>query len=521
LLWGLLPLLGAICGAELPPDRLPASILALQESLYRENFQAFVSELKRAGSTLDLRGITSPPFDPALSKQEWAEQFINWIAMKKKLSGSTTEQFRTLARPLLIQEFGKNSLVKLAYVSPLKPVPVTKPLLRSVSQSDLPKASPESDYTFPVREYLDQRVPPSLHDFLKRNRYQVYLHYGLREDALGYHEADGYTETFELQSRAMRRPYLLVRNPVTGDSRLVIASLIGQDATAQITSRLAFIPGLKQVTLVEHVKQPTLFKLNEASNQLKFTDQDRMVIGLTGESSKLLGESKDWERQAITDGGLRTFLYQHKVTGQKMIIARNVYGDEIFELLRPFYDRGMRRFTYVGTTGALDPKLAVGDILVPTAILDGKGGRIPVENDVSNLLPTLPKSVQVRKDIRHGFVQSILEETRSNLDTWAQADIQSLDMEVKRFVEYFRDKPDVQKQVFLVVSDHPRGGQSYSDLNILRPKIMKAIAALGRPVLEQRVSNASMRWSKLNVSHIGRCFRQEIEARMIDLEKSP
>jgi hypothetical protein len=449
---------------------LPTQLQELQFSLFKENFFAFISDLQVVIPNLDISEFSLPKFRPELSRQQTAYYFLNSIIKEKKFNELDKKLFFEKAKSLLIQKFKKRDSIKLSTVDPIEINLEKDTQIKSIEISLINKVLTAEDYQFPVEEYINQRLPISVRDFISINKPQIFLHSGSQGEMAAFHHKEGFTEAYVVSSRLPGKRFIIVYNRGKNKFRFLMSGFLISDTFLQIESRLAFIPGVSEIIRVKHKNPLDLFNLNRLGSDLVLSPNDKVIIGLRSSLLSILGEDRNWQRQSLSDGWLGIDLYSNIKTGLKIINARNVYAEEVLSLLDTFYNKGARQFIYMGTAGALDERFQLGDILAPTLILGDNEHWIKMKNDISYLVKEkLP--INIWTNVKHGHVHSVLDETNAKLNQFEEQGVQSLDMEAKYFANFAQSKTDLKIQFFLVVSDKPNGKVHFSNFFSYRSQI--------------------------------------------------
>ena len=63
--------------------------------------------------------------------------------------------------------------------------------------------------------------------------------------------------------------------------------------------------------------------------------------------------AQHWRQQSLVKEGLEIDLFTHPTIQDKIIVARNVYGDDTKIVLNTFYKKGARQVIYLGAAGAI------------------------------------------------------------------------------------------------------------------------------------------------------------------------
>jgi hypothetical protein len=164
-------------------------------------------------------------------------------------------------------------------------------------------------------------------------------------------------------------------------------------------------------------------------------------------------EVKEVLNQLKAEG--RTYDY---VKYLKNLIGRIfMFGDEIQEMLGLLWHKGARRFIYLGSAGALDPAIQVGDLVVPAEFSEPGGRWRTFSNGAGELPIALAAPLKIIRGVRQGTVSTLIEETRERMENLAGLGIQAIDIEANHFARFF-DGREAQTSIILAITDLPLGG---------------------------------------------------------------
>ena len=176
-------------------------------------------------------------------------------------------------------------------------------------------------------------------------------------------------------------------------------------------------------------------------------------------------------------------LFHNAKTGSRIVSVENVYGDEMVETLEVLYAKGCRRFVYMGTSGALDPKLNIGDVLIPNRFLMPDGSWFRFENGARAFPLAINAPATIVRDTAQGWVGTLIEETRDHIGALGSSGAQAIDVESRYFAEFFSRHPATETAVIVTVSDTPLGTATYNQENATRAIPMESITALVPEIL--------------------------------------
>ena len=305
------------------------------------------------------------------------------------------------------------------------------------------------------------------------------MHDGLPDEVRRFHADDGFPEFFTISDKVGGPRYIryLARSPSTGMVRLVFP-IAGSDNMARMIDQLSVLleeGGAREggrrgfVNRVSHVLKAPGFSMPEELESALFGAEDILLIGMQRRSRNLLLGSGEWELVSSLENGVE--ILRHKSSGKRLVNVRILYGDASFDLAEAFYRKGIRRVIHLGTAGALDPGFAVGDIVTPREFSTPEG----VVTDFSNVKVLLPENVP-RHIVRHGWVNSVLSETKGLIQTMAEQGIQSLDVEGMYMGKFAGKHPDAFVSSIMIVSDHLYGKETYDRLNENMEKVERTLS---------------------------------------------
>src|SRR5262249_37370336 len=166
------------------------------------------------------------------------------------------------------------------------------------------------------------------------------------------HRRDGYTTFYFLQTRRgqlHRDIYLAVKsNPLA--YRVVLTSVRGNDRQANVLCQIQRTHVFSNYRLVESRQAQRLFVVNSLGASLRLNREDWLFVGFKGNWSRFL-VAQNWRQYPLVKEGVDIDLFTHPMSKQKIVVARNVYGDDTDIVLKAFYKRGLRQLLYLGAAG--------------------------------------------------------------------------------------------------------------------------------------------------------------------------
>ena len=496
----------------------------LQKSLFGESWTGFRKDLKSAcpsvlgqqacaGFVSSWEAITIVDEDPmkpidrksssanflvykrAQSEDRWAEKFTD--AALKSLRGSANyEKLKPVAEDMsskIYQGYPEGKLFHLRKVSvPLKPGSGEAP---KVSQKPVACSAPPGKYNMNIVQYTDDRFPKAFAGFLKEQfptrsilPTDLYAHNQTVEDAYKFHQRDGFSTFYFLQTRRgqlHRNIYLAVR-PKPYNYRVVFTDLRGLDQEADVFCQISHSDTFSSLRSVQSKRELPLFVFNPGGLSLKLTDKDLLLFGFKGKWEKVLLE-QNWQRHPLVKEGLDIDLFTHPTIKQKLVIARNVYGDDANIIIDTFYKKGVRQVVYLGTAGAI-ANYQVGDVVTPSEFIDNNNVSVPFQKNLAHAYRTeLSKQVTVHDQTKHGRVPTIYHETLALLLNWKGKSIAAMDVEGFYLARFAAKHDDLKMAALFVISDQTLGGstidESEARLDLIDESVNKLVAFLLPKVL--------------------------------------
>jgi uridine phosphorylase len=232
-----------------------------------------------------------------------------------------------------------------------------------------------------------------------------------------------------------------------------------------------------------------LFVFNPSGISLKLNDKDWLLFGFKGKWEKVLLE-QNWQRHPLVKEGLDIDLFTHPTIKQRLVIARNVYGDDANIIMDTFYKKGVRQVVYLGTAGAI-ADYKVGDVVIPNEFIDNHNVSVPFQKNLAHAYRTeLSNRVTVHDQTKHGRVPTIYHETLALLFNWKAKSIAAMDVEGFYLAKFARSHPDLKMAALFVISDQTLGASTIDDsearLDIIDESVYKLVAFFLPKVLAQK-----------------------------------
>jgi nicotinic acid mononucleotide adenylyltransferase len=499
----------------------------LQRSLFEESWRGVLRDLKSAcPSTLsdkDCAGLAASwetvsiinadqinPTDQknvsgnfliykrAQSEDRWAEKFTD-TALRSLEGSASREKLKPVAVAMSSKIYlgypeGKLFHLRKAFVQ--KQRPSREPL--TVSQKPVPCSAPPGKYNMDIVQYTDDRFPKAFAVFLKEQfptrsilPTDLYAHNQTVEDTYEFHRRDGYSTFYFLQTRRgqlHRNIYLAVR-PNPHNYRVVFTNLRGLDQEADVYCQISHSGTFSSMRSVHSKRELPLFVFNSGGISLKLNDKDWLLFGFKGKWEKVLLE-QNWQRHPLVKEGLDIDLFTHPTIKQRLVIARNVYGDDANIIMDTFYKKGVRQVVYLGTAGAI-ADYKVGDVVTPDEFIDNNNVSVPFQKNLAHAYHTeLSNQVTVHDQTKHGRVPTIYHETLALLFNWKAQSIAAMDVEGFYLAKFARSHNDLKMAAFFVISDQTLGASTIDDsearLDVIDDSVYKLVAFFLPKVLAQK-----------------------------------
>jgi uridine phosphorylase len=217
---------------------------------------------------------------------------------------------------------------------------------------------------------------------------------------------------------------------------------------------------------------------------------DVLLFGFRGNWARML-TAKNWYQRPLVKEGLDIDLFTHPATKQKIVVARNVYGDDTDIILDVFYKKGVRQIVYLGLAGAV-ADYRVGDVVIPKAFTDRYYNTVPFEQNFAGAYQSeLAQLVNVRPGKTQGWVQSLFDETKDLLLNWRENSVVSVDVEGLYLAKFARAHTDLRIAALFVMSDETLGDITIEETNAFRGLIDQSVDKLMSVLFSKVVSQTS------------------------------
>jgi hypothetical protein len=425
-------------------------------------------------------------YNPSQSEDRWAEKFVQ-TALQFVHGSEAYDKLKPVANDMaarVIQGYPYGRLPHLRSVA----IKRNTSSMRSFKVSRKPVAcsTPQGSYTFDMDQYLADRFPRAFSAFLRERSgrpsslpIDLYLHNHPVEEAYELHRRAGYATFYFLQTRRgqqHRNIYLAVGSkPST--YRVVLTSVRGNDRQANVLCQIHGTGVFSNYRFVESRQEQPLFVFNSQGDSLRLNREDWLLFGFKGNWTRKL-RAQNWQQQPLVREGLDIDLFTHPTIKHKIVVARNVFGDDGLIILNAFYRKGGRQVLYLGTAGAI-ADYQIGDVVIPNEFTDRHHKVVPFQKNVARAYQSdLAGLLNVHAEKRHGWVQSLFDETRDLLLDWRAKSVVSVDIEGLHLARFAETHRDLQIAALFVISDQTWGDMTIEDTNALRGLIDDSVDKL-------------------------------------------
>ena len=434
----------------------------------------------------DAPAATQLTFKRAQSEDRWAEKYTSKaLALLRGSEGY--DKFKPVADDIAartLQGYPRGKVPHLRRVSIRGPHGAAKFLTQT--QKPLGCPVPRGSYHADIEQYVADRFPRAFAEFLKKeigsgsiSSPGLYVHNHPIQEAYDFHKRDGYATFYFLQTRRgqlHRDIHLAVRsNPRS--YRVVLTSVRGEDRTVNVLCQVHHNGIFSSYRLVRAKNSQPLFVLNSQGSFLRLNERDILLFGFRGTWRRMLQE-KNWQRRSLVKEGLDIDLFTHPRIRQKLVVARNVYGDDANIVLETFYKKGARRVIYLGSAGAIQ-SYPIGDVVIPSEFVDRHHNSVPFQGNIAMAYRTeLSEFITVHAETKHAWAQSLFDETEAVLRTWKERSVAAVDIEGIYLGRFARRHPDLEIGALFVISDQTLGENTIEETNANRGLIDASVDKL-------------------------------------------
>ena len=254
-------------------------------------------------------------------------------------------------------------------------------------------SAPQGAYNAEMDQYLADRFPRAFSAFLKEGTHRrsslpvdLYVHNHPVEEAYELHRRAGYATFYFLQTRrgqSHRDIYLAVKSRPLA-YRVVLTSVRGNDRQANVLCQIHRTNIFSNYRFVQSRQEQPLFVFNPTGDSLRLNQTDWLLFGFKGNWTRRL-RAQNWQQQPLVKEGLDIDLFTHPKIKHRIVVARNVYGDDGLIILNAFYRKGGRQVLYLGTAGAI-ADYQIGDVVIPNEFTDRHYKVVPFEKNFARWL---------------------------------------------------------------------------------------------------------------------------------------
>jgi hypothetical protein len=499
-------------------QKISADLADLQRSLFEESWRDFLEDLnsacpinlnqtdcselssrweaipivtaddstKKRRDHQDSLAKTRLTYNPSQSEDRWAEKFVA-TALQLVQSPKEYNQLKPVAEDIsarVFQGYPYGKLSRLRRASPKKDASSVGPF--QVSHKPVACSAPQGTYNADMDQYLADRFPRAFSAFLKERAsrpsslpIELYVHNHPVEAAYAFHRRNGYATFYLLQTRrgqSHRDIYLAVKSQPLA-YRVVLTSVRGNDRRANVLCQIHRTGVFSNYRLVQSRKEQPLFVFNLQGDSLRLNRDDWLLFGFKGNWTRRL-RAQNWQQHSLTKEGLDIDLFTHPAIKRKIVVARNVYGDDGQIILDTFYKKGIRQVLYLGSAGAI-ADYQIGDVVIPNEFTDLKHNVVPFEKNFARAYRSEVGSlVNVHADKKQGWVQSLFDETTDVLLDWRAKSVVSVDIEGLHLARFAETHRDLKMAALFVISDQTLGDMTIEDTNALRGLIDDSVDKL-------------------------------------------
>ena len=487
----------------------------LQKSLFEEGWRDFLKDLKSACPTSidqkycaelasDWENVTivtddqlnrmdpkessaSVPliYKRAQSEDRWAEKFVK-TALQFVRGAEEYDKFKPVADDIAARVYQGYPYGKLPH---LRRVSIKKNTTSresfKVIQKPVACSTPQGSYNADMDQYLADRFPRAFSAFLKEAGrrssvpVELYVHNHPFAEAYQFHQQGGYSMFYFLQTRRgqlHRDIYLAVRSQ-PHSYRLVLTGVRGNDRQANVLCQIQRTHVFSNYRFVESRRPQPLFVFNSQGNSLRLDPKDVLLFGFKGNWARMLIK-QDWRQSPLVEEGLDIDLFTHPGTKQKIVVARNVYGDDAQIVLNAFYQKGVRQVLYLGMAGSV-ADYQIGDVVIPNEFVDRHNNAVSFEKNFARaFLSELANLVNVYIDKKQGWVQSLFDETQAVLLDWQAKSVAAVDIEGLHLARFAGNHHDLKMAALFVISDQALGDITIEETNAFRGVIDESVGKL-------------------------------------------
>ena len=458
---------------------LPPDYEQLQRQLYAHTVKVMLEQMpqklrsKMAAGTLTVKnptlgGVPPPSYHTQQSAFAVGERLLSWALVAAQPQDDGTSPAATLeAFHSFMQGWYEwvdyPQVPYLQLFTAWKQLPDQTAATLKISPIKLSSYAREaSEYTMNIPSYNDGNFPEPLLTYAGATPI-IYVHAGNPDQALSFHASDGVSTFFEVYSRSdQRHRRLFLGKGKNGVGRLILTNVFGKDRLQHVLMQIAAAYQAQQVTYVEHTSSEPYIALTSSGKQLNVTAEDLAFLGfrykIQDNFAPIFGGKFSDYAVLSTDAWTGNIAHTTPIgvmhlQGHNIFATRNEFGDESRQIIEHLYQRGVRKFIYLGTAGAVNESVRLGAIMLPS-IISYDEATFPISNVL--LDPGLAQSLSDSRFVakaHHGWVPAVLSETTAYLKGQQKKGVDAIDIEGKYMAEFARLHGDVKLGMAYVISD--------------------------------------------------------------------
>jgi uridine phosphorylase len=352
-----------------------------------------------------------------------------------------------------------------------------------VSRMPVSCSAPAGAYNMDIDQYTADRFPRAFGKFLtqdyrnhSRLPIELYVHNNAIEQAYEFHRRDGFETFYFLQTRRgqLHRDIHLAVKSNPRAYRVVLTSVRGNDRRANVLCQVRGAAVFSTYRFVQAPREEPLFVLNAEGDALKLDHNDWLLFGFRGSWRRSL-QADNWRMTSLIREGLDIDVFTHPATKQKLVTARNVYGDDVNIILDTFYKKGARRMIYLGSAGAIQD-YQIGDLVIPSEFVDRKLNSVSFGANLGLAYEAeLAKILPVHGRTRQAWAQHLYEETVPVLMSWKNHSVGAVDIEGIYLGRFAEKHKDLKIAALFVISDQTLGETTIEESNAYRGVIDESV----------------------------------------------
>jgi len=429
------------------------------------------------------------------SADRWAEKFIH-TALKPLQGSAAYAKLKPVAEDMTSKMYLGYPDAKLFHLRKVfMPKQRASTARLTVTQTPVPCSAPAGKYNMNIVEYTSDRFPNSFANFLRQqfptgaiSPDEIYTHNQILAQAYEFHRRAGFETFYFLQTRRgqLHRNNYITEKAKPHAYRVVFTDLRGLDQEADVYCQISRSGTFSSMHSVRANVELPLFVFNPSGVSLKLHEKDWLLFGFKGKWEEVL-QKQNWQRHPLVKEGLDIDVFTHPTIKKRLVVARNVYGDDANIIMDTFYKKGVRQVVYLGTAGAI-ANFKVGSVVTPAEFIDNDDVSAPFPQNLAHTYhEELSARVTVHDQTNHGRVPTIYHETLGLLTDWKARSIAALDVEGFYLARFAQSHKDLKIAALFTISDQTLGGstidESESRLDLIDETVFELIAVLLPKVL--------------------------------------